>query len=94
MSDDGEFRSGFREFEGQVVLVQLVEPYIAGKDAEGNMPATPILLGTLRITEGHKPGQMLFILDMVGEGGTTASVTIYPEDVKHVSRQEQWRLVR
>jgi hypothetical protein len=86
--------TGWDEYDGQNVTVQLFEPYVLGMDRQTQQPMlTPVLQGQLKITDGFGSAK-LFVL-RIEQGGAEAFVTVHPGDVKHLTWfKEQSRIQR
>jgi hypothetical protein len=81
-------RSGFSMYDEQLVTVQLRNMYIAGYK-DGQPLGTEILEGKLKITPGLTPGSLLFILGAPDQNGNVGYISIYPEDVAHITCVQQ-----
>jgi hypothetical protein len=89
-----EAPTGWHLYEGQEVMVQLFEPYIAGMNEKGEPIGTPILKGTVNVKKGAGDnGQLLFVLAtvQVRPDGSKAEtfITIQPGDVKHFTHIDE-----
>jgi len=84
-------RTAWHLFDGQHVIVQLFEPYIAGAGPQG-LQTVPVLEGELRVLPGSA-STLLLVLRIEG-GGSKVMVSMHPSDVKHVSLMEKSSIVR
>jgi len=88
-----EPETGFHFYQGKEVAVQLVHEYIRGRDKEGRDIGTKVLVGKLAVTHGIAPGSYLFLLEAPQEDGTMHYISIYPEDVRHLTHEVASRIV-
>lgn len=85
------YETAYHLFDGQVVKVQLFEPYIAEMTEEGPLGST-MLVGSLRVMRGDQ-GTLHLVLQMQ-KRATNGSlqqliVTLHPNDVKHLTLTEE-----